>query len=66
MRRIALIALALLSVPVPYQALLYHSIGPPGAALMTWGLALLWGLMLWRLRGMMPWPEPGNLTERAA
>jgi hypothetical protein len=46
---ILLIALALLSVPVPYQALLYRSIGPLGSALMTWGLAVLWGLMLWRL-----------------
>lgn len=45
-----LIALALLSVPVPHQALLYRSIGPLGSALMTWGLAVLWTLMLWRLR----------------
>jgi hypothetical protein len=47
---IFVIALALLSIPVPYQALLYRSIGPFGSALMTWGLATLWGLMLWRLR----------------
>jgi hypothetical protein len=29
--------------------MLYRSIGPPGSAMMTWGLAMLWGLMLWRL-----------------
>ncbi len=45
-----LIALTLLSVPVPYQASLYRSIGPFGSALTTEGLAVLWGLMLWRLR----------------
>jgi hypothetical protein len=47
---IFLVALTLLSIPVPYQAQLYRLIGPPGAALMTWGLAIMWGLMLWRLR----------------
>ncbi len=46
---IFLIALTLLSIPVPYQAQLYPVIGPPGSALMTWGLAILWGMMLWRL-----------------
>jgi hypothetical protein len=45
-----LIALTLLSVPVPYQAQLYRLIGPPGSALMTWGLLVLWLLMLGRLR----------------
>jgi hypothetical protein len=47
---IFLVALTLLSIPVPYQAQLYRLIGPPGSALMTWGLAIMWGLMLWRLR----------------
>jgi hypothetical protein len=58
-----LIALMLLSVPVPHQALLHRSIGPLGSALMTWGLVVLWGLMLWRLqerhavsvRSSLPW-----------
>ncbi len=45
-----LIALTLLSIPVPVQAQLYRLIGPPGSALMTWGLAVMWGMMLWRLR----------------
>ncbi len=60
---ILLMALALLSVPVPYQALLYRSVGPGGSALMTWGLALLWGLMLWRLRSTASWRSPGRLAE---
>ncbi len=47
---VLLIALVLLSVPVPLQVMLYRSIGPLGSALMTWGLAVLWVLMLWRLR----------------
>jgi hypothetical protein len=60
---IFLIALALLSVPVPYQALLYRSLGPFGSALMTWGLAALWGLMLWRLRSTMERRTPDKLAE---
>jgi hypothetical protein len=58
---IFLIALALLSIPVPYQEALYRSIGPLGSALMTWGLAVLWGLLLLRLRSIRPMRS--QLTE---
>lgn len=47
---ILLIALVTISVPIPLQEALYHSIGPLGSALSTGGLIVLWLLMLWRLR----------------
>ena len=42
---------------------IYDSIGPPGAALMTWGLAMLWGLMLWRLRAANIYAVPKSFQQ---
>ncbi len=63
---IFLISLTLLSIPVPVQAQLYRLIGPPGSALMTWGLAVMWAMMLWRLRSAAHRRVPGTLTEEIA
>jgi hypothetical protein len=49
---ILLVALGAISLPIPWQAALYHSIGPLGSSLSTYGLLGLWLLMLYRLRRM--------------
>ena len=44
-----IVAIFAISLPIPFQAAFYHSIGPWASSISTLGLGLLFGLMEWRL-----------------